>query len=119
MSKNPFSPSLLIADEKGVCGDVRLVRSSFLFRVIDLGLPLPCRLTYSGWWFLQRVWIDDRKVWSTVSWLALARRIEFPLPADLDERRRTIRIEIDFRPGLMIRRFRVWVGEELALDQIS
>ncbi|TWU59203.1 hypothetical protein Poly51_19890 [Rubripirellula tenax] len=119
MTSNPFAPAASVDDEIGVCGDARLIRSGFLFRIIEFETPRKCGLRYSGWWFLQRVWVDDHKVWSKVSWLNLSRNIEFRLPADRFPDESLVRIEIVFRPGLVIRRFRVWMDEQLAFDQIS
>jgi hypothetical protein len=124
MQNNPFLPSAEIETEKGVTGDARLVRSSFLFRIIELDSPfpksqIPIRLRYSGWWFVQRVDVNGIRAWTKISWLDLSRQIQFDLPAEVDSQCRPVNIEINFRPGLMIRRFRIWVDGQLQFDQVA
>lgn len=119
MQNNPFRPSAEIDTEKGVTGTARLLRSGFLFRLIELNVPMPIRLRYSGWWFVQRIDVNGVRVWTKISWLNLSRQIQFVLPAEIDPARRPVNIEIDFRPGLLIRRFRVWVDGQMEFDQVS
>ncbi|MGV3483968.1 MAG: hypothetical protein ACO1RT_06085 [Planctomycetaceae bacterium] len=117
---NPFDASRILVDEKGVfADDAKLVRGSFLFRVIDFEQPFKGRLVYDGWWFWQRVTIDGLRVWSQISWLRIERAIHFRLPAELDSQSRECRIDIQFGPGLRIRRFQVTVAGITAYDEIS
>ncbi len=127
--ENPYSPGSLVENEPAVFGDAHLVQSGFLYRVIDFPAPFKCRMVYSGWWFVQRVSVDGHLAWSKVSWINLATKIEFALPprkdtlerlaADRDPLGHQVRIEITFRPGLVIRRFRVWIDDALSFDQLG
>lgn len=119
MHNNPFRPSAEIDTEKGVTGTARLLRSGFLFRVIELNFPGKVHLRYSGWWFVQRVDVNGIRVWTKISWLDLSRRIQFALPVEVDPARRLVNIEINFRPGLLIQRFRVWVDGQMEFDQVA
>ncbi|WP_149752697.1 hypothetical protein [Rubripirellula obstinata] len=86
-------------------------------------------LTYSGWWFVQRVHVNDLLVWWTISWRSIWPLIEIDLTKKLAQRDETgkrqtglpkeIKIELDFTPGLRIRRFRVWLDQEIRYDEIS
>jgi len=131
-SPNPFAPTAEVLQQPAIFGDAQLAREAFLFRVIDLKTPIACRLTYSGWWFVQRISVDGRRVWWKVSWLNLERVIRFSVPhriesaigaetgaGEADQNLIDGRIEIDFGRGLRIRRFRVWFDDELTFDQIA
>ncbi|WP_145168769.1 hypothetical protein [Rubripirellula lacrimiformis] len=75
------------------------------------------QLTYSGWWFVQRIRINNQPVWRKVSWLRIDREIEIRLPPQVDPDQRPLRIEINFGPALRIRRFRVWLGGQPIYDE--
>lgn len=124
MSTNPFEPSAQIDVERGVSGTARLLQSGFLFRIVEFRIiegndPVVVRLRYSGWWFVQRVDVNGVRAWTKISWLNLSRQIEFVLPAQVAPSRNLVQIEINFRPGLLIQRFRVWVDGQMQFDQIS
>ena len=91
--------------------DRQRVRGGFLYRELDFGEPLGGRLTYTGWWFVQRVYWNDRLLWRAVSWWSLRREIAFRLPPESVAQGIAGRIAIDFGPGLRIRRFTVWCDE--------
>lgn len=80
------------------------LRSGFLFREIELGEPLTGILTYSGWWFIQRVYWNDRLVWRKISWWTLEREIGFDFPPHSTSAGLEGRLEIEFGPGLLVRR---------------
>jgi hypothetical protein len=116
---NPFAVTNLPPSERGVFGDARRIRSSFLYRVIELGSPSYCRIVYDGWWFRQKVEIDGVLAWWRISWLTIQRRVEFRVPAEVNAKQPHGRIEIEFGRGLMIRRFRCWIDDSLVYDEIN
>lgn len=149
---NPFAPAPFVEGETGVFGDAVLLKKGFLFRSIKFNLSenaphstaafslgravasdelrenlAPCHvftLTYSGWWFVQRVHADRVLVWWAISWLRIRPSIKIQLlPKTLGEPKlgfpRDIKLEIDFSKGLKIRRFRVWLDQEIRYDEIS
>ena len=116
---NPYSVSAEAPLQKGFFGDhATRKEGTFLYRVIEIRQPLRAELVYSGWWFRQTIDIDGKRVWSRISWLSIYPKAEFELPDSVDPGRRTGRIEIDFSRGLRIRRFRVWIGEQLVYDEV-
>lgn len=103
-----------------------LLRSGFLYRVIDIQEPFVGQLAYDGWWFRQTVEINGRSQWFQISWLKIHTRLEFRLPADIpvdpawgDADNRLMSIEIGFSRGLMIRRFRIWLAGRILYDEIN
>jgi len=116
---NPFAVSTLLPPERGVFGGVQRIRGGFLYRILEFESPLSTRMVYSGWWFRQKIEFDGQVVWWRISWLTILRRAEFEIP------RRGVaggvpgKVEIEFGRGLMIRRFRVWIDEQLAYDEIN
>jgi len=116
---NPFDPSRILLDEKGVFADsAKLVERTLLYRVIDFEQPFAARLVYDGWWFRQMVTINGFRVWTRISWLRIHRRLEFSLPGEVDPDRRACRIDIEFGFGLSMRRFQVTVGGIVCYDEI-
>lgn len=86
---------------------------------LDSGERDTCVIIYTGWWFWQRVLLGGQRIWSRVSWVSLEREIDFLIPATFEqEHQRQGRIEIDFGPGLRIRRFRLWIDGRIFLDEI-
>ncbi|MEE2937735.1 MAG: hypothetical protein VYA84_17220, partial [Planctomycetota bacterium] len=83
------------------------------------GPPHHFQFVYDGWWFRQKVEIDGVLVSRRISWLSIQRKVQFQVPSNVDSNQPTGRIEIDFTRGLMIRRFRLWIGEELVYDEIN
>jgi hypothetical protein len=116
---NPFAVTNSTPNESGVFGDATRVRSNFLYRVIQLGPPLNYRVVYDGWWFRQRIEINGVLAWSRISWLTIQRRVEFRVPVEVAPYEPAGRIEIEFTRGLMVRRFRLWIGESLVYDEIN
>lgn len=116
---NPFSVTNLTPNERGIFGSAKRLRSSFLYRVIEVGDPPRHRIVYDGWWFRQKIEIDGRLAWWRVSWLTIQRNVEFRLPPEVDPDQPEGRIEIEFSRGLMIRRFRLWIGQSLIYDEIN
>ncbi|MCD0458954.1 hypothetical protein [Roseiconus lacunae] len=96
-----------------------LAERTFLYRVIDFRSPQEFQLRYSGWWFRQTVQVSGITVWSKISWLDIDRTVRFSLPESIDPHGRDGRIEIDFSRGLQIRRFRVWIDDQLIYDEVT
>lgn len=94
----------------------RQLRGSFLFRELELTGQVRGRLCYTGWWFVQRVYLDDRLLWWKVSWFTLQSIIDFPIP-DRDGATCEGRIQIDFAPGLRMRRFQLQINGQLYYDE--
>jgi hypothetical protein len=86
---------------------------------VDLLHPIEVEFVYSGWWFRQVIEIGGTRVWSQISWLSIERHVEFRLPDSIDPDRSPGRIEIDFSRGLRIRRFRIWIADQLVYDEVS
>ena len=116
---NPFSPTSIVSNERGVFGSARLVRSWFLYRVIEIDSPLNIQLVYNGWWFRQKVEINGETSWFQISWLTIQRHVEFDIPSSVDPGQPSAAIEIEFGKALLIRRFRVWVSQQLVYDEIN
>ena len=126
---NPFQSPSPITHDQHVFGDFAVLKAKgFLFRIIKFTEPKTFTLTYSGWWFRQRVWINDTQVFSKISWLNIDSSVRFNIeddrvgPDNMDDRPVSNafsgRIEIDFTRGLQIRRFRVWIDESITYDEI-
>ena len=118
MDTNPFSAPNPVPDQRGVFGNARKLRTGFLFRVIEIDAPIPCRLVYDGWWFRQKIEVNGTIAWFQVSWLTIRRHVKFRIPKQVHPAEPQAAIEIDFGPSLMIRRFRLWVAEHLVYDEI-
>jgi hypothetical protein len=119
MTTNPFSASNLIPDQRGVFGSARRIRSGFLYRVIEVDAPVRCRMVYDGWWFRQKIEISGNVAWFQISWLTIRRRVDFRIPEQVDPAEPQAAIEIHFGPGLTIRRFRLWIAEQIVYDEIN
>ena len=116
---NPYSVTAASPLQKGYFGEhSSLIEGAFLYRVVEIRHPIDAEFVYSGWWFLQRIRINGRKVWSKISWLTIKDRVEFQLPESIDPEKRSGRIEIDFGRGLRFRRFRIWIGDQLVYDEV-
>ncbi|MDF1840316.1 MAG: hypothetical protein P1U77_02715 [Rubripirellula sp.] len=116
---NPFAVTNVAPLETGTFGTSKRIRRNFLYRVIEIGPPHLFQLVYDGWWFRQKVEIDGVLVSRRISWLSIQRKVKFQVPSNVDSNQPTGRIEIDFTRGLMIRRFRLWIGDELVYDEIN
>jgi len=117
---NPFAVTTGAAPDRGVFGDhARRVRSAFLFRVVDFDRPFSGRLTYSSWWWRQKIEISGYRVWFRVSWMRIHRRAEFTLPPAVAPSEPQGIVEIDFTRTLRIRRFRLWIAGEIVYDEIA
>jgi len=119
MPTNPFSTPNELPNERGVFGAARLIKKGFLYRVIEIEKPTAMRFVYNGWWFRQTIKISDYMAWSQISWLTIERNAEFALPQELFAHRLPCKIEINFANALLIKRFRIWIDEELVYDEIS
>lgn len=91
--------------------------AGFLFRQIELTAPAPMTLTYNGWWFRQRILVDQEVVFQCISWTKIRKRLEFEFtaPAGLLHQGS---IEIDFSKGLRIQRFRIWIDDFIVYDEV-
>lgn len=146
---NPFAPAQTVDEDRGIFGDARLIKSSFLYRVIEIDraslasdgvlkageetadhtTAVPeissgdgVRIVYTGWWFLQRVYVQGTLCWSAVSWLSLRRAIDLTVPSRIFDNRSEnadLRIEITFGTALQIQRFRLWIASRLHYDEIN
>ncbi len=116
---NPYSVTSKSALQTGFFGQHATRReAAFLYRVIEIRHPIEAELVYSGWWFRQTVDFAGHRVWGKISWLKIWPKVEFSLPEAVDPAGRDGRIEIDFTRGLRIRRFRVWIDEQLVYDEV-
>ena len=86
--------------------------------MVEIRHPISAEFVYSGWWFRQTIEIDGIRLWSQISWLTIRNQAEFVLPESIDPQQRSGKIEINFSPGLRIRRFRIWIAEELVYDEV-
>ena len=118
MPTNPFSVPTELPDERGVFGEARLIRKGFLYRVIEIESPIRIQLIYNGWWFRQTVKINGLMAWSQISWLTIERDAEFDLPQEITPAPRRCKIEINFARALLIRRFRIWIDNDLSYDEV-
>jgi len=115
---NPYDAPRTVTEPVGVFADgATRITGTLLYRVIDFRDPFVGLLVYDGWWFWQRVTMNGQRVWSKISWLRIEPVVEFTLPESIDATRRVCRIEIQFGPGLMIRRFQVTVAGMIAYDE--
>ncbi|QEF99513.1 hypothetical protein Mal15_35780 [Stieleria maiorica] len=120
MSINPYSVTAEAPLQKGYFGEhSHRKEGAFLYRVVEIRHPIEAELVYSGWWFRQTIDIAGRRVWRRISWIGLKKLAEFKLPESIDPYRRPGRIEIDFSRGLRIRRFRIWIGDQLVYDEVT
>jgi hypothetical protein len=121
---NPFAPAISVQEELGVFGDAKLHKKSFLHRTIRFGAAHDqALLVYSGWWFVQRIYLNGKLVWWAISWLTIRSVVEFELSNSATKSNAPalpshVKIEIDFARGLQIRRFRVWLDHEISYDEI-
>jgi hypothetical protein len=116
---NPYSATARTDLERGFYSqNATRIESSFLYRVVEIYHPVAVKLVYSGWWFRQTVDVAGIRVWSQISWLTIRDKAEFDLPESVDPEGRGGRIEIDFSRSLRIRRFRIWIAEELVYDEV-
>ncbi len=117
---NPYSVSTKTPLQTGFFGDhASRTEGAFLYRVVEISKPIATRFVYSGWWFRQTIDFDGLRVWSKISWLTIDRVVSFELPWEIDGQRRSGRVEIDFGRGLQIRRFRIWIGDDLVYDEVT
>lgn len=114
---NPYQTPSIGRHDAGQHGDGRQIRGGFLFRVIEIERPVGFVLTYSGWWFVQRLYVDNRRVWWKVSWLRIERQISAVLPAGVDSKRRPLRVTLGFGTGLRLTAFEVVVGETTVYEE--
>lgn len=116
---NPFAPTTSLPHERGIFADGAMRRQSgFVYRVIEFTAPFVGELIYDGWWFRQQVSINGQTLWRRISWIRFYRQIDFPLPPEIDAAQRPLRIEIQFGPGLSIRRFQVSIAGLIVYDEI-
>ncbi len=116
---NPFQPTTLSTQERGVFADhARRLDHGFLYRVIELGAPLPLHFVYDAWWFWQRVYVNDVRVWSKISWLRIEPSVACKLPPTIDPQQRLLRVDVQFGPGLRFRRFQIVIGGIVEYDEI-
>ncbi len=117
---NPYAVPATIPDDRGIFADqARLLRGSFLYRVIEFDGALKGTFVYDGWWFRQQITINGVRAWFRISWLTIFRNAEFKVPAEVHSAQPHVRVEIGFTRGLSIRRFQVWVDEAIVYDEIN
>ncbi len=116
---NPFAPTTNLPDERGVFADGATRREAgFVYRVIEFTAPFVGELIYDGWWFRQQVSLNGQVLWRRISWVSFYRQIDFHLPPEVDSAERLLRIEIQFGPGLSIRRFQISLAGMIVYDEI-
>lgn len=76
-------------------------------------------LEYNGWWFVQRVRIDDELVWWAISWLTLERQIQFRIKSPQSDDYVDGKLEIDFGRRLQIKRFTFRASSRIVYDEIN
>lgn len=117
---NPYAVTASTEPERGVFGDhARLLRGGFLYRSIAVDRPVATELVYSGWWWTQTLHVDGVCVWRRISWKTFHPSAEFQVVDERSGREWSGRIEIDFSQTLAIRRFRVWIENELVYDEVN
>jgi hypothetical protein len=117
---NPYQPPSDTEPRNFSFADLAVrTEGSFVYRELKLNWPLRARLRYSGWNFLQRVWIDDQLVWKRISWVTFYRQIQFVIPKEIDPRELKGEILIDFGWGLRIRRMTVTIENRLVYEELN
>ncbi len=117
---NPYSVTSAAPLQSGVFSDhARRLDGTFLYRVIQIENPFEAELVYSGWWFRQTIDVQHYRVWKKISWLTILSSVHFFFPKQVDPLERPGHIEIDFGRGLQIKRFRLWIDQELVYDEVS
>lgn len=119
---NPFESTASAALQRGVFGTARLLKSSFLYRVIEYDSPSSsarCRLVWDAWWFRQKITVDGHLAWFRISWLTIRRKVSFTIPAMQGGDPQQGYLEIEFGNGLKVRRFRIWIDEMLVYDEVG
>ncbi|MEM6688437.1 MAG: hypothetical protein AAF664_03355 [Planctomycetota bacterium] len=76
-------------------------------------------LEYNGWWFVQRVLVDEKVVWWAISWLTLERRIRFQIPGLSPGEQAEGELDIDFGRRLQIKRFTFRILTRIIYDEIN
>ncbi len=89
----------------------------FVFRRFQLHWPVETTLVYSGWNFLQRVWVGELLVWRRISWVRFYPYISFRLPPQIDPQQRDGALLFEFRPGLRIRRCELSIAGRLVYSE--
>jgi hypothetical protein len=51
--------------------------------------------------------------------LTIRRRVDFRIPKQVDRSEPAAAIEIHFGPSLVIRRFRLWIADQIVYDEIN
>lgn len=113
---NPYATTSQVESTADSFGWARRRRGGFLFRWIDVEQPIELSIVYSGWWFVQRLRINDKLIWWKISWLRIERKITVDLPTEIDAENRVVEIDITFGPALWIKRFQVWLDGETLYD---
>lgn len=115
---NPYEPPKSADLAKGNFGEhSRLIKSGFLYREIELYNPVKAYILYNGWNFLQRIFVDDQLVWKRISWVVIHRYARFQFPASVDPHQRWGELKIQFRRGLMVRRFSMIFDGSIVYDE--
>lgn len=117
-SLNPYTPTNETSPEQGIYGSSTRVSGGFLRRVVEGEQPIPFRLRYTGWWFVQRIFVNDRLCWWKISVLKIEDNVTFQLPKTVDKEESFVSVQIEFSPGLWIRRFQIWIREGLVYDEV-
>lgn len=99
-------------------GDHAVLRGKgFLYREIELTGQFDGRLRYSGWWFVQRIYFSDQLLWHRITWISIAREVQFELPAT-DGQLVPVTLRIDCDARLLFRRFQLSAGGTILYDEI-
>ncbi len=115
---NPYRSPSPVQHQGVVYGDyAKRRRGGFLFREIELTGRFDGVLRYTGWWFVQRVFLNDRRLWWKISWLTLQRRVDFRLP-DATGQAVDATLQMDFDARLRFRRFQLIADDVSIYDEI-
>lgn len=116
-ASNPYKPPAPVSEKQGYGDQATLLSAGFLYRRIEFHQPFQALFSYNGWNFLQRIHINDQLVWKRISWAVIHRQAEFRLPKSVDPAERICRMEIFFRRGLLIRKFRISLEGHVIYDE--
>ena len=114
---NPYRSPSVVRRQPGIHGEqARRQASGFLYREIELSGRFDGVLRYNGWWFVQRIHLDDKLLWRKISWLRVERLIEFMLPTAAGGSVMAT-IQIDFGARLQFRRFQLLADDQSVYDE--
>ncbi len=96
---NPYRSPAPVQRQGRLYGEAARRRAGgFLYREIELTGRVEGVLRYNGWWFVQRIHLDEQLLWRKISWLRIERFVEFTLPSvSGEELAASLHMEFDSR----------------------